>query len=147
MSVIYIFYSIFQVKLSSTIWEDTGLFIRYNSRMLLTIDIGTSNFKSAIWNYEGNRVAFAAFHLSINLSEGVFHEADSGQWLRAFEDCCRSLGAEVPLAAVEAVVISGNGPTLVPLLGIRDRGSGIVVRSIAILPGYTPIVRTTIPSP
>jgi sugar (pentulose or hexulose) kinase len=102
--------------------------------MLLTVDIGTSNFKSAIWDYEGNRrqpscrVAFAAFPLSINLSEGGHHETDSGQWLRAFEDCCRSLGAEVPLTAVEAVVISGNGPSLVPVLGrmgIRDQGLGV----------------------
>jgi xylulokinase len=91
--------------------------------VLLTIDIGTSNFKSAIWDFEGNRVAFAVSPLSISLSGsspsegGGRHEADSGQWLRAFEDCCRSLGTEVLLAAIEAVVISGNGPSLTPVLG------------------------------
>jgi xylulokinase len=90
--------------------------------VLLTIDIGTSNFKSAIWDFEGNRVAFASSPLSISLSNGApfagdgHHETDSGQWLRAFENCCRSLGAEMPLTAIEAVVISGNGPSLTPVL-------------------------------
>ncbi|MDR0456561.1 MAG: hypothetical protein LBH20_07770 [Treponema sp.] len=85
--------------------------------MLLTVDIGTSIFKSAIWDFEGSRLAFAAVPLSINLSDGMRHETDSGQWLQAFEDCCRSLAVSVPLAAVEAIVISGNGPSLVPVLG------------------------------
>jgi len=85
--------------------------------MLLTIDIGTSSFKSAIWDFEGNRIAFSAIPLSISLNDGLRHEADSAQWLRAFEDSCRRLGAETPLTAVEAVVISGNGPSLTPVFG------------------------------
>jgi len=89
--------------------------------MLLTIDIGTSNCKSAIWDFAGNRIAFAAVPLSISTtaspsSDGLHHEADSGQWLKAFEDCCRTLGATVSLAGVEAIVISGNGPSLTPVL-------------------------------
>jgi xylulokinase len=85
--------------------------------VLLTVDIGTSNFKSAIWDIEGNqRAAFAAEPLFM---EGGRHEADSGQWLRAFENCCRSLGAEVPLTVIEAIVISGNGPSLVPVLEVK----------------------------
>ncbi|MDR0494311.1 MAG: hypothetical protein LBG95_01600 [Treponema sp.] len=85
--------------------------------MLLTIDIGTSSFKSAIWDFEGNRVGFAAVPLAISLSEGPRHEADSGQWLKAFEACCRRLSAEIPLTVVEAIAISGNGPSLIPVLG------------------------------
>ena len=85
--------------------------------MLLTIDIGTSVFKSAVWDFDGNRLAFAAVPLSISLSDGLRHETDSGQWLQAFEDCCRSLGAEISLSAVEAVVISGNGPSMTPIFG------------------------------
>jgi len=90
--------------------------------MLLTIDIGTSSFKSAIWDFEGNRIAFAAIPLSISLSDGLRHETDSGQWLRAFEDSCRRLGAEAPLTAVEALVISGNGPSLTPVLKSEEGG-------------------------
>jgi len=82
--------------------------------VLLTVDIGTSVFKSAIWDLDGNRIAFHPIPLSPG--DGTRHQAESGQWLKAFEECCLTLGKTVPLAGVEAVVISGNGPTLVPVL-------------------------------
>jgi len=89
--------------------------------VLFTIDIGTSSFKSALWDYDGNRLSFASFPLSIDVSvSGGRHEAECSQWLRAFENCCRKLGS---LAAVEAVVISGNGPTLAPVLGEPQAGA------------------------
>lgn len=81
--------------------------------MLLVIDIGTSAFKSALYSFQGECLAAAAIPLSIVSQDGC-HEAESGQWLRAFEVCCRRLG---PLGAVEALVISGNGPSLVPVTG------------------------------
>ena len=85
--------------------------------MLLTVDIGTSNFKSAVWDFDGNRLSFAAVPLSIN-NDGVTHEADCAQWLRAFEACCQKLAKDMRnLAGVQAVIISGNGPSLVPVLG------------------------------
>ena len=85
--------------------------------MLLTVDIGTSIFKSAIWDFNGNRLSFAALPLTIK-SEGVKHEADCNQWLRSFEICCKKLtGSFKDLAAIEAVIISGNGPSLIPVLG------------------------------
>jgi len=83
--------------------------------VLLTIDIGTSSFKSALWDFDGSRLSFASVPLSIS-SDGSKHEAECAQWLRAFESCCQKL-AHGNLAAVEAVVISGNGPSLVPVLG------------------------------
>jgi len=88
--------------------------------MLLTVDIGTSLFKSAIWDFEGNRQAFTSVPLSMSSGEGPRHEADCGQWLRAFEDCCRDFGARGPganssLNTVEAVIICGNGPSLTPV--------------------------------
>ena len=88
--------------------------------MLLTIDIGTSSFKSALWDFDGNRLSFAEFPLSIN-NDGVRHEAECAQWLRAFEICCQKLGN---LAAVQAIIISGNGPSLVPVLGEPSVGRG-----------------------
>jgi sugar (pentulose or hexulose) kinase len=48
------------------------------------------------------------------VSGGGRYEVDPEVWLRAFEDCCRRLG---PLGKVEALVISGNGPTLTPVTG------------------------------
>jgi xylulokinase len=82
--------------------------------VLLTIDIGTSVFKSALWDFEGNRLAFASLPLAMSRSGGLRYEAEPGQWLRAFEDCLGRLGA---LPAVQAIVISGNGPSLTPVLG------------------------------
>jgi len=89
--------------------------------MLLTVDIGTSVFKSAIWDFEGNRLAFASVPLSISQSEELRHEADCGQWIRAFEDCCRDLaarglGVNIRLNTIEALIICGNGPSLTPVL-------------------------------
>jgi len=80
--------------------------------MLLTIDIGTSSFKSAIWNYNGKRLSFASVPLNIDSNSGKYEAAPS-QWISAFEMCCKKL--ENP-DQVDAIVISGNGPTLVPVL-------------------------------
>jgi len=84
--------------------------------MLLTIDIGTSTFKSALWNMESGNPFLAAVSvsLSIDVSGGVKHEADPSQWLRAFKECCKNLK---DLKKVDAIIISGNGPSLVPVLG------------------------------
>jgi len=79
--------------------------------MLLTIDIGTSSFKSAIWNYDGKRLSFASVPLNIDSNSGKY-ETDPSQWLSAFEHCCKKLEN---LDQVDAIVISGNGPTLVPV--------------------------------
>jgi xylulokinase len=85
---------------------------------LLTIDIGTSTFKSALWDIDGNRLSFAAIPLSVINCENK-HEAEPSLWLRAFETCCGMLsGGQIEnLASVEVIVISGNGPSLVPVLG------------------------------
>jgi xylulokinase len=86
--------------------------------MLLTIDIGTSFFKTAIWDFNGNRPAFVSTSLSMSRNEGPRHEADSGQWIRAFEDSCSLFSADKTnnLNATEAIIICGNGPSLTPVL-------------------------------
>jgi xylulokinase len=81
--------------------------------LLLVIDIGTSVFKSALYGFGGECLAAAAAPLSI-VSRGGRWEAEPGQWLRAFADCLGRLGSP---GKAEAVVISGNGPTLVPVTG------------------------------
>jgi len=84
---------------------------------LLTIDIGTSTFKSALWDIDGNRLSFAADVLSVINIENK-HEAEPSQWLRAFETCCGKLlsnGQMENFASVEVIIISGNGPSLVPV--------------------------------
>ena len=83
--------------------------------MLLTADIGTSSFKCALWDYGGNRIAFACAKSAAIISNDNKHEAEPSQWLYAFEECCKKLGE---LTEVKAIVISGNGPSLVPVSGV-----------------------------
>ncbi|GHT66210.1 xylulokinase [Spirochaetia bacterium] len=82
--------------------------------MILAIDIGTSAFKAALFTADGICKKSAALPLSIALSDGVRHEAEPAQWLRAFEESLKRLG---DISGVEALAISGNGPSLVPVIG------------------------------
>ncbi|MCL2264465.1 MAG: FGGY-family carbohydrate kinase [Treponema sp.] len=88
--------------------------------MLLTVDIGTSNFKAALWDFNGNRLAFESVHLKINMCDDLKHEINPSMWLKAFDECCKKITCnkeQKELNLVQAVVISGNGPSLVPVLG------------------------------
>ncbi|MDR0502590.1 MAG: hypothetical protein LBH16_04645 [Treponema sp.] len=96
--------------------------------MLLTIDIGTSIFKSALWDLDGNRLSFASAALSVNKC-GLKYEAVPSMWLRAFEECCHKLLSDLKrqsnvhnggFAGVRAIVLSGNGPSLVPVFKEPD---------------------------
>ncbi|MDR2402792.1 MAG: hypothetical protein LBD78_02045 [Spirochaetaceae bacterium] len=93
--------------------------------MLLVVDIGTSNFKTAIFDYKGNCRNMVTLPVSTiaaedaagdanNAGGGSPVEADPAEWLRAFAGAVSRLGS---LSGVEAVVISGNGPTLTPVTG------------------------------
>jgi xylulokinase len=89
--------------------------------MLLLIDIGTTTFKAALWD--------GAFSepVSINMEENTGEAApensgecetsfyvDPSRWLRAFE---RALERLEGAGKTRALVVSGNGPTLVPVTG------------------------------
>jgi xylulokinase len=94
--------------------------------VLFTVDIGTSSIKSAIFNYDGKCVSFASFPLSDDIN------ADCFQWIKAFEDCCQKLEN---VKKVEAIVISGNGPSLVPVLGEPKAGKeGLTVPADKVRP-------------
>jgi len=93
--------------------------------LLLTVDIGTSNLKSALWDIDGNCLSLAVVPLSNKATDGNVHEFECVQWLKAFEDSCRSLAdnsTRGKLSSVEVIVISGNGPTLVPVTGEPSKG-------------------------
>ena len=80
--------------------------------MLLTVDIGTTNFKASLWDFDGNRLAFASRALSVSEK----FETDPSKWLTAFDECCKELLSIFSgFKDVKAIVISGNGPTLVPV--------------------------------
>jgi xylulokinase len=78
--------------------------------MLLVIDIGTSNFKMALFDCDGTPYGNS---VTVPMSIAA-HEVESLQWLRAFSGAA-SLLPEI--ARTQMVVISGNGPTVVPVTG------------------------------
>jgi xylulokinase len=82
--------------------------------VLLTVDIGTSTFKAALFACDGTCLRLAAIPLGIVLGGDRGHEADPAAWLEAFHNALDRLG---PLGETEALIISGNGPTLVPVTG------------------------------
>ena len=102
--------------------------------MLLTIDIGTSSFKSALWDLDindgkKNRLSFVSIPVSFetqksdygsSLNEEYKHEIEPSVWLTAFAESCQKLLIDTDLKnlnAVKAIIISGNGPSLVPVPG------------------------------
>jgi xylulokinase len=88
--------------------------------VLFVIDIGTSTFKAALVNYDGSGGKL----VSLPLDDARHSEAAPSQWLRAFGQAASLLG---PLAAVEALVICGNGPTLTPVTGEPALAGGELV--------------------
>ncbi|MCL2800715.1 MAG: FGGY-family carbohydrate kinase [Treponema sp.] len=76
--------------------------------MLLTIDIGTSTFKFAVWDYNGNRLSLLL--LPLKAKNNI--ETDPSVWIDTFNECCKRTR---DLSKIEAIIISGNGPTLVPV--------------------------------
>ena len=87
--------------------------------MILTFDIGTSLLKGGIFDTSGvlRRRAEVPVHLS-DREDPMMHEADANNWISALSLVTAQL--QLPKASghksgIKAVVVSGNGPTLVPV--------------------------------
>jgi xylulokinase len=79
--------------------------------MILAIDIGTSRVKGALFDEEGKAIGRRSVPVAMSdSSEPSAHEMESEVWVAAVRDIATILGGDV-----EAVVISGNGPTLLPV--------------------------------
>ena len=78
--------------------------------MILVIDIGTTVLKSAAYDPEGNCLASACREISLAAADNSsYHEVDGRQWITALRGCLGDLRVK----NLEAVAVSGNGPTLV----------------------------------
>ncbi len=75
--------------------------------MILTIDVGTTTFKGALVSHEGEVVALRKYPLLI---EGGI-EVDPLEWEKALASFMATLPHK---GEIEAIVVSGNGPTIVP---------------------------------
>jgi Sugar (pentulose and hexulose) kinases len=90
----------------------------------LSFDIGSSSVKAALIGEDGSLLGLARRALPASSAIGDRHEADASAWIEAsFEAGAQAVslakrqigGARGPLvsAAVRAIAVSGNGPTLV----------------------------------
>jgi len=88
--------------------------------MILTIDLGTTTLKAALFSEDG--VLCSIRHATIG-AQSNYQETDPMLWSKALSCVCKSLG---DLGKLKAVVISGNGPTLVPVFGEPEGGEGLL---------------------
>ncbi len=89
--------------------------------MILTVDIGTSVLKAALFEKNGTATRRAEFPIVLLPNpDPLRREVDAADWLRGLRSVAGQLGlaafpARAGSPALEAVIISGNGPTLVPV--------------------------------
>ncbi len=88
--------------------------------MILTIDLGTTTLKAALFSEDG--VLCSTKHAKLD-APSHNNEIDPMLWSKALSSVCNALGE---LSSVQAVVISGNGPTLVPVLGKPESKEGLL---------------------
>jgi len=86
--------------------------------VILTFDIGTSVLKGGLVDFEGVLQSRAEVPVHLNDREDpLVHEADANNWISALALVAAQL--QIPKAGsgreIAALVISGNGPTLVPV--------------------------------
>jgi xylulokinase len=82
--------------------------------MVLSIDVGTTNCKGALFDERGTLQYIAKVPLSVLPSTDGSQETDPRKWSEALATIC----GKIPNAhEARAIVISGNGPTVVPVFG------------------------------
>ena len=89
--------------------------------MILVLDVGTTDLKAALFEADGRllRSGQRPLTLQSSTSNPLHHETDALDWVRGIRGLCDEFGFS-PTTKPEAVVVSGNGPTLVPI-GRDDR--------------------------
>lgn len=84
--------------------------------MVFAFDIGTTACKGALFSLKGEVIKSLSLPLSLKEEENsFFHEASPEEWLKILKEIIREV-VEKP-EDLEALVISGNGPTLLPVSG------------------------------
>jgi xylulokinase len=78
--------------------------------IILTVDIGTSSLKAAFIDFDGRLLAYSRAAYDVQAA-GVGAES----WKRAFALALEKLHALAPAVVIDAICVSGNGPTLVPV--------------------------------
>lgn len=89
--------------------------------MILVLDIGTTDLKAALFDADGTSLETGQRPLSLSssTSNSLHHETDAMAWVRGVRELCGEFELS-PKKKPDAIVVSGNGPTLVPI-GSDDR--------------------------
>ena len=78
--------------------------------MILSADIGTSSLKAAYIDFEGRLIAFGR-----ELYGKDVQGFGTYKWEKAFANVLENLHEQLPGRIIDAVIFSGNGPTLTPI--------------------------------
>ena len=88
--------------------------------MILSLDIGTTTCKAALFDATGSLNEMVKVPLSVHSDGNGSQEADPGIWESALASMCKSFDN---LSRIRAMVVSGNGPTVVPVFSaVRSEG-------------------------
>ena len=84
---------------------------------LVTIEVGTSSTKTALWDDNGNILAEAAQAYSLHRPDPLWAEIDENVWWRAICATVRQVVAEsaIGMARIAGIGIDAVGWTLVPV--------------------------------
>src|SRR5690554_2813928 len=83
--------------------------------MILSIDIGTTTCKAALFDVSGVMSELTKVPLGMVSVAGGAQETEPREWSRALQALCAQLTDK---KRIRAVVVSGNGPTVVPVFGV-----------------------------
>lgn len=86
--------------------------------MILAVDIGTTRIKAALFDAEGRSLKLEIVDLP-DESSNYDEEINARLWLKAFSEIIARLIATGEKNELKAIVICGNGPTILP---IDERG-------------------------
>ncbi|NOY08540.1 MAG: hypothetical protein GXP33_06835 [Spirochaetes bacterium] len=83
--------------------------------MILVYDIGTTSVKGAVFNVKGEILSHAASPVRLKTGANpLINECDPNAWLSAIGIINTQLEVK-KIDSIRAIVVSGNGPTLVPV--------------------------------
>lgn len=82
--------------------------------MILTLDIGTTRVKAALFSPDGSCAGLSAIEIEESGSNS-HHEVDATLWLKALSNISRQLLEGRSKKELKAIVVSGNGPTILPI--------------------------------
>lgn len=91
--------------------------------MVLSIDIGTTTCKAALFSGDGVLRKLVKFSLSMSSSAPGAQEVNPREWAQALAKICKKISTE---GAISAIVVSGNGPTIVPVLAEPTLAEGLL---------------------